>query len=185
MVKKKRKPKKKSEIFEKNPGLKEFIKRISGNQGIVVISNLWGKELTDEELAKLTDLKINLVRRILYDLYENRIVNYRRSRNESNGWYVYHWHVEIENAMENFQSIQAELLRKLEERLEYERNHMFFGCKHGCPKITFEEATELEFKCPHCGEALEFMNNEGVVSSLESQIKSLKENWGERLQVNP
>lgn len=175
---------KRPELFGGNPALKEFVKRVAGNHGLLILSKLWGKQLTDEELAKLTRLRVNLVRKILYDLYESRVVNYHRFRNEDNGWYIYRWYVEMEGALENLQSIRQELLRKLEDKLEQERGHMFFSCKNNCPRVTFEQASELEFKCPHCGETLEFMDNRKVIESLEAQIRELKRQWGENLQAN-
>ncbi len=175
---------KKPDPFGKNPALKEFVKRVAGNHGLLILSKLWGRQLTDEELAKLTRLRVNLVRKILYDLYENRVVNYHRLRNEDNGWYIYRWYVEAEGALENLQSIRQELLRKLEERLEYERGHMFFSCKNECPRMTFEEASEREFKCPHCGEQMDFVDNKEVIASLEAQIAELRRQWGEKLQAN-
>ncbi|MEM1980975.1 MAG: transcription factor E [Candidatus Hadarchaeales archaeon] len=172
---------KKENPFSKNPVLREFIKRVAGENGLLILSKLWGKQLTDEELAKLTRLRVNLVRKILYDLYENRVVNYHRFRNEDNGWYIYRWYVEMEGALENLQSIRQELLRKLEERLEYERGHMFFSCKNNCPRMTFEEASEHEFKCPHCGEPMEFMDNRQIIASLEAQVEELRRQWDEKL----
>lgn len=175
---------KKPDPLSKNPALREFVKRVAGNHGLLILSRLWGRQLTDEELAKLTRLRVNLVRKILYDLYESRVVNYHRFRNEDNGWYIYRWYVEVEGALENLQSIQRELLRKLEERLEYERGHMFFACKNNCPRMTFEEASEREFRCPHCGEEMKFVDNKEVIASLQAQIEELRRQWGEGLQAN-
>ena len=159
-----------------HPVLKEIVTRVSGENGATLIAALSGKELTDEELAKRTGVRVNLVRRILYDLYENRVVNYRRLRDENSGWYVYYWRVESDRASEHFHTIQNQLLKKLEERLDYERNTMFFTCSNGCPKLSFEQAVELDFKCPHCGDRLEHLDNAAVITSLESQVELLKKN---------
>ena len=160
-----------------HPVLKEIVTRVSGENGVAVIAALSGKELTDEELAERIGVRVNLVRRILYDLYENRVVNYRRLRDENSGWYVYYWRVEADRASEHFQTIQNQLLKKLEEKLEYERNTMFFTCGNGCPKLPFEQAVEADFKCPHCGDRLEHLNNSAVIASLESQVGLLRKNF--------
>ena len=155
--------------------LREILTSIGGEHGYEVAKTLVGQELTDDELAKRTGIRINLVRKILYDLYENRVVSYRRTRDESSGWYVYHWRIEPERALEYFNANKRLLLQKLEERLERERNSMFFGCESNCPKLPFELAAENDFKCPKCGKKLELYDNTGVITALERQIESLRQ----------
>ena len=168
--------KRRKSITVLQPELKEMIARTSGEHGLTVIGALIGKELTDEELVKRTGIRVNLVRRILYDMYENRVVNYRRLRDGDSGWYVYYWHVETERASEHFHTVQNELRKKLEERLGYERNTMFFTCNNGCPKMPFEQAVEGNFKCPQCGDQLVHLDNAAFVASLESQVEQLRKN---------
>lgn len=155
--------------------LKELIDIVSGDHGHMVISTLMEKgELTDEGLAKVTGLKVNVVRRILYDLYERRLVNYRRSRDDGTGWYIYYWYVEPKRAMEELEIHRKQMLEKLKERLEYERNNIFFRCPNNCPKVPLSEAMESNFTCPTCGERLEHYDNTPVIKSLEEKIKSLE-----------
>lgn len=154
--------------------MKELIDMVSGDHGHVVISSLIGKELTDEGLARITGLKVNVVRRILYDLYERRLVNYRRTRDDGTGWYVYYWYLEPERAAEYLETHHRQMLEKLKERLEYERNNIFFRCPNKCPKIPMDRALELDFTCPTCGERLEHYDNSPLVRSLEETIKSLE-----------
>jgi transcription initiation factor TFIIE subunit alpha len=159
-----------------NPILKEILLRVSGTHGYEVANALIDQELTDEELAKKTGIRLNLVRRILYDLYENRIVNYRRVRDENTGWYIYYWHLEPERAISLYHTNQKLFLKKLEERLEHEKNTMFFSCKNSCPKVPFDEAAENDFKCPKCGKKLEYFDNSEIIAALERQIEALKQN---------
>jgi transcription initiation factor TFIIE subunit alpha len=158
-----------------DPVLREILIRIAGERGYEVAKALVGKEITDDEVAKRTGLRVNLVRKILYDLYENRVVSYRRVRDEHSGWYVYYWRIEPERAREYFNNNKRLLLQKLEERLETERNTMFFGCGDGDPKLPFELAAENDFKCPRCGGKLEPYDNSSVVTALERQIESLRQ----------
>lgn len=155
--------------------IKEIVLRISSEPGYEIVKALADQELTDEELAKRTRIRINLVRKILYDLYENRVVNYRRTRDESTGWYIYHWHLEPERALEYLNTTKRMLLKKLEERLEQERNSMFFSCEKACFKLSFEAAVENDFKCPKCEGRLESYDNSNVINALERQIEMLKQ----------
>lgn len=162
---------------EEDPIFREIIIRIAGEHGYDVAATLVGNELTDEEIARRTGIRLNLVRKILYDLYDNRVVGYRRVRDESSGWYIYYWRIEPERAMEFFDNSKRQLLRKLEERLELERNTMFFSCKGGHPKMPFELAAENDFRCPQCGEQLQLYDNTNVITALERQVESLRQRF--------
>ena len=163
------------EKLQEDPVFKEILIRIAGEHGYQVASALVGNEMTDEELAKRTGIRLNLVRKILYDLYDNRVVGYRRIRDENSGWYIYYWRIEPERALEFFDNNKRLLLQKLQERLEQERNVMFFGCVNGCSKLSFELAAENDFKCPRCGEQLKFFDNSNIIIALERQVESLRQ----------
>ena len=47
---------------------------------------------TDGEISKSTGLRINLVRRVLYDLFGKGIIEGVRVKDEKKGWFVYRWH---------------------------------------------------------------------------------------------
>lgn len=163
------------EKLREDPVFREILVRIAGEHGYQIASELVDNEMTDEELAKRTSIRLNLVRKILYDLYDNRVVGYRRIRDENSGWYVYYWRIEPERALEFFDNNKRTLLQKLQERLEQERDAMFFNCANGCPKLPFELAAENDFKCPRCGEQLAHFDNSNVVTALERQVESLRQ----------
>ena len=157
-----------------DPGLVELLKKIAGENGFVVAKAIFAEELTDDEIAKRTGIRLNLVRRILYDLYDSRVVSYRRVRDENSGWYIYYWKIEPERALGYVNSNRRLLIQKLEEQLERERGSTFFTCGEGCSKMTFEEAAENDFKCLKCKGKLEAYDNTGVIMALESRVQSLK-----------
>jgi transcription initiation factor TFIIE subunit alpha len=164
-----------AEKFKKDPIFREILTRIAGEHGYEVAIALVGKELTDDEIAKKTGIRINLVRKILYDLYDSRVVGYRRVRDENSGWYTYYWRIEPERAKEFFENNKRLLLQKLQERLEVERNTMYFACDNGCPKVTFDVAMENDFKCPKCGSKMHKYDNTNVITALEHQVELLKQ----------
>jgi transcription initiation factor TFIIE subunit alpha len=170
-----KKPKPAPPKLLENRLLQELLYQVAGEQGPAVAKALLGKELTDEDLAKRIGISINLVRRILYDLYDNRVVSYRRVRDEESGWYMYYWRLDPERAIEHVKDNRRILLRKLEERLERERNTMYFACSGGDPKVPFEVAVETDFRCPHCKKKLKPYDNTSVILSLEHRVQSLRE----------
>jgi len=171
-VKNKKEPRQKP---SEDPVLREILTRIAGERGYEVAKVLVGEETTDDEVAKRMGMRVNLVRKILYELYENRVVSYRRVRDEHSGWYVYYWRIEPERAREYFDNNKRLILQKLEERLETERNTVFFSCGNGDPKVSFELAAENDFKCPRCGSKLDPYDNSSVITALERQIESLRQ----------
>lgn len=174
MAKKKAQERTQSELSD-NPVLMELLNQIAGEHGYEVAKAISKEELTDDEVAKRTGMRINLVRRILYDLYDNRVVNYRRTRDENSGWYIYYWQLDPERALGYVNANRRLLLQKLDEQLDRERNTIYFNCGNSCPKVPFEQAAENDFKCPKCGEKLESYDNSNVVTSLEHRVQSLRQ----------
>lgn len=158
-----------------NPTIIKLLNQIAGEHGFEVAKVLSGEELTDDEVANRTGIRINLVRRILYELYENRLATYRRVRDENSGWYIYYWQLDPERALGYINANQRQLLQKLEEQLEMEKNTIYFGCNNGCPKVPFEQAAENDFKCPKCGGKLEPYDNSSFITSLEQRIQALRQ----------
>jgi transcription initiation factor TFIIE subunit alpha len=64
-------------------------------------------------------------------------------------------------------------LRKLRDRLQYEENNYFFIC-NSCSqtniKYKFDEAFDLNFKCPECGGPLGAQDNEQIKHFLKEKI---------------
>lgn len=159
-----------------SPAFERILNRVAGEHGPEVAEILFKRdEATDEEIANETGIRLNLVRKILYDLYDNRVVDYRRDRDDSTGWYTYHWHVEPNRALELLDENKRTLLRKLKERLRHEKETMFFTCDEDCPRLEFDEAVEQNFRCPKCGGELHEFDNSGIINALERQIETLEQ----------
>ncbi|MEM2192386.1 MAG: transcription factor E, partial [Candidatus Hadarchaeales archaeon] len=152
--------------------------QVAGEQGAAVAKAILEEELTDDELAKRVGLQINLVRKILYDFYENRIAVYRRTRDEKSGWYIYHWKLDPQRAIEYLKERQLQLLHKLEEALEKEKNTLYFSCNDGCQKVSYDIAIENDFKCPKCGKMLKQYDNSAVISSIERRVEAIRKKLG-------
>lgn len=158
-----------------NPVIAKILNQVAGEHAFEVARALSGEELTDDEIANRTGIRINLVRRILYELYENRLASYRRVRDENSGWYIYYWQLDPERALGYVTANQRQLLQKLEEQLEQERSTMYFSCSNGCPRLPFEQAAENDFRCPKCKGELKPYDNSSVITSLEQRIRLLRE----------
>lgn len=165
-----------TEELAESPAFERILNRVAGEHGSDVAEILLEEgEATDEEIANEIGVRLNLVRKILYDLYDNQVVDYRRSRDEETGWYVYYWHVEPARALELMDENKRTLLNKLKERLEHERSTLFFTCGEDCPRLEFDEAVEYGFECPNCGGEMEEFDNSGIINALERRIETLEQ----------
>ena len=137
-------------------------------------------EITDDEIANNTGIRLNIVRRILYKLYDHSLVSLRRNRDPKTGWFIFHWKLQP-NQLEGFiLSQKRRVLEKLNVRLAYEKNHDFYYCSTpGCKRIPFEEAVELVFHCSTCGKSLSHCENENFVQRLSEKVEQLRKELGE------
>ena len=144
-------------------------------KGFEVVEVLLEKgETTEEEIAKELGVKLNVVRKLLYKLYDARLVDYKRWKDEDTNWYSYTWLPTLEKLPYVVKKKLNELIKELEEKLEFEKSNMFFYCPKCNVRFTFEEAMDYGFACPGCGNMLEEFNNAELIKDLEEQIKFLK-----------
>lgn len=156
----------------------EFLEDLLGEGGVEIASIIGTKESTAEELAEETEMKINDVRKVLYKLYDNRLASYRRTRDKTTGWYIYYWKLDLEKAPEIVKGMESSYLSQLEERLEQEMASMYFVCKNTCMRFSFDDAQEVQFVCPECGEQLDYFDNTKIIQRLQDEIESIKEAQG-------
>jgi len=156
--------------------LLSIVAEIAGPDAVKVASVLLNESwLTDEVIASKTLLKLNQVRKILYSLLDNQLATYRKVRDENSGWYTYYWTLNKEGLEGLALLKKRQVLRKLKERLEFERSHSLYHCG-GCGRLlTFEEAVETYFRCPSCGQQLDAYDSERTIKVLERKIRALEE----------
>jgi transcription initiation factor TFIIE subunit alpha len=130
---------------------------------------------TDEEIASATGLKINSVRKALYDLFGRSLITGIRVRDLKRGWFVYRWKAQHDQVDGFIEAQKRKALERLRSRLGYETEHEFYNCETPtCKKLTFEEAMEAFFKCPSCGMSLNLIDNAEFKRALEWKIKQME-----------
>ncbi len=184
-------------IKELNPFLRSLLYIIGGDIAIYV-----GMELLNSESADITDeditenikesiegtdidfepndseiLKLNSVRKTLYKLYSEKLAQFRRIRDKSTGWFIYYWWHEFDLLEEILLEKKSLIESKLRDRLQFEQNNYFFICKN-CQesniKYNFDEAFELNFRCPNCGNPLEAQDNQSIIEYLKNKIGAIQ-----------
>lgn len=150
---------------------------LGGDEGVEIIKVLRDVEdITVEELASKTGIQINTVRKLLYKFYNHSLVSSRRFRDKETGWFIFQWRLQPELIEAFIQGMKQKIRRKLQTRLDYELQHVFYQCDSStCPKITFEEAMETIFHCPICNEPLRPVDNSTVIGFLRQKIAEIEE----------
>ena len=153
-----------------------IVRILVGDEAVTIVSMLGGKpEATDEELATKLEIKLNIVRKILYKLYDYHLAVFRRIRDKKTGWFVYFWKLNPERIGDLVNNKKKAVLQKLRERLDYEKEHVFYQCHNGCPRFTFEDAMEVSFNCPNCSTALLNISNKNIIEILETNVEILEQ----------
>lgn len=169
-----------------DPVLQELIHEIiteeEEKEAIPILECLMAGKVTDEEIAEKTSLKLNIVRRVLYKLYDAGVASYKRSKDPETQWYTYTWKFEPEKVEDMAKRRHREIVGKLKEALEFEESNMFFVCREGHYRFTFDEAAENNFTCPECDCEMEFMDNSDIIQQLRNEL-SLYENNGFEVDV--
>ena len=138
-------------------------------------------DATDEEIASATGLKINIVRRVLYALFERSLIIGIRFKDPKKGWYVDRWKAQSDAVDTFLMRERRTVLQKLTERLEYERSNSFYYCgTPTCKKRTFEESMMDLFKCTECGNTLTPYDNSELIKAIEWKINQINEEMGQR-----
>lgn len=128
---------------------------------------------TDEEIAAKTEIKLNLVRKYLYKLYDLKIANYKRSKDPETQWYTYSWKFDEAELVKQINEECETELNELNAQLENEENNMFFVCPQGHVRYNFDTASDEEFLCV-CGEELVFQDNSDIIKEIKKNIKLIK-----------
>ncbi len=143
-----------------------------GEDAVKVVEVLKGvHEIIDTEIADKTLIRLNMVRKALYSLYDHSLVGLRQTRDKETGWFIFNWRLQPDQLEGFILNQKRHVLEKLEARLEYEKNHEFYTCQTlGCKRFPFAEAFELLFKCPSCNKPMTHLNNDRIVELLTRKI---------------
>lgn len=157
-----------------NKDVKQFLLDAVGEEGLDVTKCLIGREITDEGIAEETGFKLNIVRKLLYKLYDYRLASYVRTKDKDIGWYIYTWKLDLSKVSEILKQRKMSILDELTNRLEFETSNVFFFCRNDNAKVPFSVASENSFKCPQCNEIMDYADNRSVVVNIEREINRLK-----------
>src|SRR4029453_3792797 len=134
------------------------------------------EDATDEEIAGATGMRINIIRKVLYDMFGKALITGIRVKDEKKGWFVYRWRAKRDQAENFIDNQKKKILDRLQKRLEYEESSEFYHCgNRDCPRTKFIVAVESFFKCNNCGGPLNMVDNTRVKEALRYKINQIND----------
>ncbi len=153
----------------------KIIEALTGENGRRIVEILLNSQggRSDEELAQELNLRVNDVRKLLYELSKQGFVAYIRMTKGESRWYSYYWYTDIDMLKHSINRRMNEVIRVLNERLAYEESQTFYICPNDSSRYTFDEAFENNFRCIQCGFELIEVDNSRTVQYLKKLIEVL------------
>ncbi|HJK01332.1 MAG TPA: transcription factor [Methanocorpusculum sp.] len=158
-----------------NSAIYQYLLKLVGEEGIELLRRCPNAELSDEDIAAKTEINLNSVRHTLYNLYEHRLAEYRRIKNNETGWLTYLWMMRMDNLNTILNTEMEIVVEKLSARLRYDEMNDFYQCKNCGFMSTFNNAITTNFACEQCGEMLVHFDNELLVSALRKRVEKMRE----------
>ncbi len=149
---------------------------IGGDEYLKVARSLLkAEDATDEEIASSTGLRINMVRKVLYDLFGKSLITGIRVKDERKGWFVYRWRTRREEVEQFIENQKKKITERLQQRLDFENFGDFYHCgNEDCTRVTFEDSLEGMFKCPSCGDVLNLKKNDKSKKAYTKKVDEIK-----------
>jgi transcription initiation factor TFIIE subunit alpha len=137
-------------------------------------SDLVCVERSDEEVAEISKINLNSVRHTLYNLYERRLAEYRRIKNNETGWLTYLWLMRMDHLEIVLHGEMERAAGKLAARLKYDEMNDFYQCKNCGITTTFNEAMNTHFACPQCGSMLVHFDDDLLITALKKRVEKMQ-----------
>lgn len=159
--------------------IRAYLHRLVGDEGLNLLERFPEEgEHSDEDLAATTGINLNSVRHTLYTLYEKRLAEYHRIKNNETGWLTYLWQLRIDHIYDAIREDMSMVLEKLSRREKYEEENDFYICKDCQILFTFTHAMNCDFTCPECKKPLGHFDNDILLRSLKFRVEAIKKSLG-------
>ncbi len=154
--------------------IQEYIRERIGEEGLVVAKLISDRQpIQGVEILETIQDKPSNVRKTLYRLEDARVAEYQKDTDKT-GWETFFWRLTLDEVKHQINKERKKMLSQLEETLRVEKENSFYICESNHERTVFEDALKMEFKCPECEKAMNFVDNKDRVKELESTIEQLQ-----------
>ena len=158
-----------------DPLIRQYILDHTGEYGLKLAEMIHKRQpITGVEIIdSIPEDKPSNIRKVLYKLEEARIAEYEKDTDKS-GWETFTWRLSLNEVKYVINNQRKERLRSLKAQLDFEMSTQFYHCSNAHMRMPFDEAADQNFKCPHCGEAMDFVDNKDEIDRLKKEIRELE-----------
>ena len=155
----------------------EFMKMTHGREGGEIIKYVMKHPgATDEEISNKLEMRENIIRKVLYDVYAWNGVELQKKRMSEGRNYEFRWKINYAAFYKHIIAYYNDEIERLKEGLTFLESVDFYTCgKPHHPVMTIDEALDYEFKCPLCGEILHNVDMSGEKENIMKKIESIEE----------
>ncbi len=132
------------------------------------------KNFSEFKLAEKINKDVNYTRSLLYRLLHKSLVSFVRKKDKKHGWYICYWTFEEKNFKNFINWLYKERIKKLKEQIKEESINKFFMCGNRCLRLDFDQAADVNFKCPECGKLMEQEEVSKKIKEIKERIEKLK-----------
>lgn len=158
-----------------NQIVEDVVTEVAGEDVVQLVKLLKNKKNVSEfKLADSVKKEVNVVRNMLYKLYDFNLVSFTRKKDKKKGWYVYYWTFDLKRIKYLVNDLKKKRLTKLKERVEREKSSQFYACETKCVRLDFDQSVNFEFKCPECGKLISQEDNTEKIKEIEKEIKDIE-----------
>ena len=147
----------------------DYIQAKAGSLGLSMVQLIEQGFTTIDELAEELRMPRRATRKVLYQMNKEWILGYKRFRKE--GKINFQWFTTPEKIHRMVRNTRTDVIKDLEERIQFEQDHKFFECCTCKSRCLYTEAMDFGFICERCGEPLESCDNSQAIDELKAQLK--------------
>jgi len=130
-------------------------------------------EVDENQLAETLKIRVNDVRKSMYELSHNGYVKYTKQKSESKQWwYIYLWRFDMRKIKYDYLFKKRRELADAQERLNKARQSVFRCAKCGL-ELSLEQALEAGYICPECESQLSEIKRRTTTAKLERDVAQL------------
>ncbi len=167
--------KKQAESHDGSKKIADSLSEFVGEDVAAVIRELYGKpDYSEFKLAEALGRELNATRNLLYKLHSLNLASFTKKKDNKIGWYIYYWTFHEDRVDLFLLNEKKRQINALTERVAVEGDDDFYACANKCAKLDFDNAFELSFRCPECGELLGQESNKARSISSAVEITRLR-----------
>jgi len=158
-----------------DPEIKTYILDEVGEEGAAMAQYLKDHPHVSgvDVLESFKEQKPSAVRKTLYRMMEAHVAEYEKDT-DSKGWETFYWDLDLNEVKHILRRRWADELLHLRQQLKFEEDHQFYSCPEQHRRILFEDAMDINFLCPACGQMMQPVRTGEVRKALEARIAELE-----------